>query len=160
MQGFIPPDSIIVGMKPLDLSAGPPRSCYEELDGLMLLPRTIDKLRAFLPGGNPGGYWIDGPIAGISGYLLKRLGVEEAALRDAVAAAEDDGDVAAWLRERTDSSQYPAINETLRRIKPKHAEDPAVFGQIYAETLAMKPDLEYIVDIIEADDRRMFGART
>ncbi|HVA29208.1 MAG TPA: DUF5069 domain-containing protein [Candidatus Baltobacteraceae bacterium] len=146
-------------MKPLDLSAAPPRSCYEELDGLMLMPRTIDKLRAFLPGGNPGGYWIDGPIPGVSGYLLQRLGIEEAALREAVAAAENEDEVAAWLRERTDASQYPVINETLRRIKPKHAQDPAIFVKIYAETLALHPELDRIVDIIEADDRRMFAAR-
>ena len=31
-------------MEPLDLRNRPPRSCYAELDGLMLMPRTIDKL--------------------------------------------------------------------------------------------------------------------
>lgn len=144
-------------MRPLDLRTQPPRSCYEELDGLLLMPRTIDKLRATLPGGNPGGYWIDGPIPGLSGYLLQRLGVEESALRDAVAAAEDEDGVAAWLREHTDTSQYPAINETLRRIRPKHALDPAVFAQIYEETLRDNPELIYTFDIVDADDRRMFG---
>ena len=147
-------------MKPLDLSAAPPRSCYEELDGLMLMPRTIDKLRAFLPGGNPGCYWIDGPIVGISGYLLQRLGIDEAELREAVAAAENEDEVAAWLREHTDASQYPLINQTLRHIAPKHAQDPAIFAQIYAETLALHPQLDCVIEIIEADDRRTFGART
>ncbi len=147
-------------MEPLDLSAAPPRSCYEELDGLMLMPRTIDKLRALLPGGNPGGYWIDGPISGISGYLLQRLGIDEGALRDAVAAARNDDDVAAWLRERTDASKYPEINETLRRIKPKHSQDPAMFAAIYAETLALHPELDRVIDIIEADDRRAFAVRS
>ncbi len=122
------------------------------------MPRTIDKLRAFLPGGNPGAYWIDGPIRGISGYLLERLGIDEAELREAVAAAPDDGAVAKWIRERTDATQFPALNETLRRVKPKHAEDPAVFAKIYAETLALHPELDRIVDIIEADDRRVFGS--
>ncbi|MBV9271665.1 MAG: DUF5069 domain-containing protein, partial [Candidatus Eremiobacteraeota bacterium] len=123
-------------MDPLDLTKAPPRSPYEELDGLMLMPRTIDKLRAFLPGGDPGEYFINGPIKGISGYLLDRLGISEIELRDAVAGAQSENDVAAWLRTRTDASQYPAINETLRRIRPKHAEDPAIFAEIYAETLA------------------------
>jgi len=147
-------------MEPLDLRAHPPRSPYEELDGLMFMPRTIDKLRALLPGGNPGVYFINGPIPGMSGFLIQRLGISEEALRDAVAAASSDDDVAAWLREHTDASQYSAINETLRRIKPKHAQDPAVFATIYAETLALHPDLVHTLDIIEADDRRMFGART
>lgn len=141
-------------MQPLDLRNEPPRSCYAELDGLMLMPRTIDKLRGRLPGGDPGIYFINGNIKGISGYLLERLGITEDALLDAVAACDTEDDVAAWLREHTDASQYPAINETLRRIKPKHAEDEAWFREEYAETLALHPELEVIIDIVDADDRR------
>lgn len=143
-------------MEPLDLTARPPRSCYAELDGLMLMPRTIDKLRGSLPGGNAGGYFINSAIQGISGYLLTRLGVSEDDVRAAVAAAASDDDVAAWLRERVDVSGYPAINETLRRIKPHHAQDESFFRAVYAETLAAHPELKTIVEIIEADDRRLF----
>lgn len=145
-------------MEPLDLTLHPPRSCYAELDGLLLLPRTIDKFRALLPGGNAGGYFINGPMKGISGYLLERLGVDESEMREAVIRAGSDDEVAAWLRTRTDAAQYPAINATLRAIKPKHAEKPDVFAQIYAETLAAHPELERIMDIIEADDRRLFAS--
>lgn len=146
-------------MEPLDLRKAPPRSCYAELDGLMLMPRTIDKLRGRLPGGDPGNYFINlGRIKGISAYMLERLGIAEEALSDAVAAAETEDDVAAWLRERTDASQYQAINETLRRIKPKHTEDQAFFRELYAETIAQHPDLEIIIDIVDADDRRLFPA--
>lgn len=145
-------------MEPLDLTVAPPRSCYLELDGLMLMPRTIDKLRATLPGGNPGTYFINGKIKGISGYLLERLGIGEAELCEAVRAAKTEDEVARWLRGHTDASAYPAINQTLRRIKPKHAEDEGYFRELYAETLAQRPELEYIVDIIEADDHRLFSA--
>jgi hypothetical protein len=147
-------------MGPLDLREHPPRSCYEELDGLMLMPRTIDKLRAQLPGGHPGGYFINGPMPGISGFLLQRLGIDEAELSEAIAVAGNDDDVAAWLRERVDTATYPELNETLRRIRPKHAGNPALFAEIYAETLAAHPELERIVDVIEADDARMFPGRT
>jgi uncharacterized protein DUF5069 len=144
-------------VQPLDLRNAPPRSCYAELDGLMLMPRTIDKLRARLPGGQPGNYFISlGQIKGISAYLLERLGITEQALSDAVAACETEDEVAAWLRERTDPSQYSAINETLKRIKPKHTEDQAFFRDLYAETLAQHPELELIIDIVDADDRRLF----
>ncbi len=143
-------------MEPLDLRARPPRSCYAELDGLMLMPRTIDKIRALLPGGDPGGYFINGPIQGISGFLLGRLGITEGELVDAVLGAKTDDDVATWLRSRTDAAQYSALNATLTRIKPKHAENEELFREIYAETLAEHPELKFIVDIIEADDRRMF----
>jgi len=121
------------------------------------MPRTIDKLRARLPGGDPGIYFINGKIKGISGYLLDRLGISEADLLESVRLAATEEDVAAWLRERTDASQYRAINTTLRRIKPKHAEDEAYFRSEYAETLEAHPELEFIVDIVDADDRRRFG---
>lgn len=143
-------------MDPLDLTTKPPRSCHAELDGLMLMPRTIDKLRAQLPGGHTGGYVINARIKGISGYLLDRLRISEEALREAVARAATEADVAAWLRERTDASQYPAINATLQRIRPKHAEDEAYFRSEYAETLRQNPGLEYIIDIVDADDQRRF----
>jgi hypothetical protein len=146
-------------VKPLDLRNAPPRSCYVELDGLMLMPRTIDKLRSRLPGGEPGNYFISlGRIKGISAYLIERLGITEEALFDAVTASESDDDVAAWLRKNTDASQYPVINETLRRIKPKHTEDQAFFRELYADTLALHPELQIIIDIVDADDRRLFGA--
>lgn len=138
----------------------PPRSSYEELDGLMFMPRTIDKLRALLPGGNPGEYVINGKIPGMSGYLLQRLGITEEALSAVVASANDETEVAAWLRANTDASQYPAINATLRRLRPKHAADEAFFRDYYKEALAADPQLEYILDIIEADDRRLFGAKS
>ncbi|HEY1867593.1 MAG TPA: DUF5069 domain-containing protein [Candidatus Cybelea sp.] len=130
---------------------------FAELDGLMLLPRTIDKLRAQLPGGDPGVYYINGPIKGISGYLLDRLGISEHELREAVRRAASEDDVAAWVRERTDASQYPAINTTLRHIKPKHAEDEAWLRNEYAATIAEHPDLEFIIDILEADDKRRWA---
>jgi len=122
----------------------------------MLMPRTIDKLRAQLPGGNPGEYYINGQIKGISGYLLERLGIGEAELLDRIAALPSEDEVALWLRERADASQYPTINATLRRIKPKHAQDEAWLRNEYADTLAAHPELEYIVDILDADDRRRF----
>lgn len=145
-------------MEALDLRLHPPRSCYAQLDGLMVMPRTIDKLRALLPGGNPGEYFINGPIKGISGYLLERLRIDESELLAKVAAAQSEDDVAAWIRTKTDAALYPEINATLARIKPKHAEDPAIFARLYAETIALHPDLEFIIDIIDADDRRLFDS--
>ena len=155
---MVPLFSTNVGMEPLDLRTRPPRSCYDELDGLMLMPRTIDKLRGFLPGGNPGEFFINGQIKGLSGFLLEQLGVSEADLLAAVARAESDEDVAAWLREHTDAKRYATLNETLRRIRPKHAEDPAYLAEYYKETLAAHPEAETIFDILEADDRRLFPA--
>ena len=56
-----------------------------------------------------------------------------------------------------DPSTYPAINRTLRRIAPHNAEDPEVFKREYALTMAAHPELETIVDIVDADDKRRFA---
>ena len=144
-------------MLPLDLTQRAPRSPYEELDGLMLLPRTIDKIRALLPGGAANGYFINGTIQGLSGFLLERLGVNEDELRDVVCHAADDDDVAAWLRTRVDVSIYPALNATLQRIEPRHAEDPGKVRAEYAEILAKQPELRTIFDILDADDRLRYA---
>jgi hypothetical protein len=37
-------------MRPIDLTIQPPRSPYQKMEGLYMMPRTIDKLRAKLPG--------------------------------------------------------------------------------------------------------------
>ncbi|MBV8689631.1 MAG: DUF5069 domain-containing protein, partial [Candidatus Eremiobacteraeota bacterium] len=65
-------------MEPLDLSKAPPRSPKLQLDGLVMLPRTIDKLRASLPGGNLGPY----RIQGFSQRMLDAIGVTEGQLRE------------------------------------------------------------------------------
>ena len=47
-------------MEPLDLSKAPPRRTRDEIAGVVFLPRSIDKFRAALPGGNLSGYTIEG----------------------------------------------------------------------------------------------------
>jgi len=69
-------------MRPLDLSIAPPRAPRETLAGVVFLPRTIDKVRATLPGGAIGAY----TIPGFSAMMLKTLGIDVDAFTDAVAA--------------------------------------------------------------------------
>jgi hypothetical protein len=144
-------------MEPLDLTLAPPRSPYDELEHLVFLPRTIDKFRASLPGGNVGQYFaVNGAILGMSGYLLQCLGVTEDELRAKVASAKCDGCVVDWLKERSDASTWPQISETIKRIRIKHTQDQSVFREIYAPTLEANPDLDNVLEIIVADDKRMF----
>lgn len=138
-------------MKPLDLSAAPPRSPKLSLDGLVMLPRTIDKLRATLPGGVVGGY----RIRGMSLRLLEWLGVEEDAIREAVAAAKTDDDVAAWLRTKTDASKYPEFN---RRLSERSTDDvdKEAFYETYPWARERKGAIK-LFDVIEEDDRMTFA---
>ena len=140
-------------MQPLDLTVRPPRSPKEQLDGLVMMPRTIDKIRAFLPGGNPGVYKIDG----VSKRLLDRLGVSEEDLRQAVARAQSDDDVAAWLRTQTDPSRYAEVSKAISERSLDHIEDKAAFAERYP-VVKERPELHYLSDILEADDAQMFSA--
>lgn len=140
-------------MRPLDLRSRPPRGPREMLDGLMMLPRTIDKVRATLPGGNLGPYHI-GP--GISTIMLGTLGVSVEDFTQAVARAETDRDVADWLRAHADAAQYDRINAIMSGLRgadipPDHR---ARFESLYSERLRKLYPVNF--DLIEADDRELY----
>ncbi|MGC2634867.1 MAG: DUF5069 domain-containing protein [Candidatus Cybelea sp.] len=104
-------------MKPLNLTKTAPRSPREQLVGLVFIPRTIDKMRALLPGGNTGKYHVDGA----SLALLEQIGVDPVQFQELVASAASDADIAAWLQERADLSQCAGINERFLTIGPATA---------------------------------------
>jgi hypothetical protein len=139
-------------MEPLDLSKHAPRSPHERLDGLCILPRSIDKARATLPGGNLGPYQL---APGLSFRMLQTLGVTPEDFTAAVAAAQDDAEVAAWLRQHADTEKYAQVNEfstwTQDDISP---ERRARFESLYSpEIRAQHPIL---FDLLDADDNAMF----
>jgi hypothetical protein len=138
-------------MEPLDLSKAPPRSPKLALDGLTMLPRTIDKLRATLPGGNPGVY----KIVGFSERMLNAIGVKEDELREVVASAESDEDVVQWLREHADTSKYSEFSQYISKRSIDDVTDKAAFLERYP-ILKKRPDIYYLADMLEADDAEMF----
>jgi hypothetical protein len=143
-------------MTPLDLSKQPPRGPRETLLGFYFLPRTIDKLRAELPGGNLGAYV--NHDTGFSAYVVRRLGLQMDEFRDAVAKAHDESDVTAWLSERLDPEAAPALNAKLEtfvfeRMSP---EDQALVRGRHP--LTANAGLSKILDILEADDANEFAA--
>ncbi|MGD0473066.1 MAG: DUF5069 domain-containing protein [Candidatus Velthaea sp.] len=143
-------------MTPLDLSARPPRAARETLLGFYLLPRTIDKLRAELPGGNMGAYL--NHDTGFSAFVVRRLGLQMDEFRAAVAQAADEGEVVAWLAARIDPSNAPAMNAKLEsfvvdRMSPA---DQELVRQRHP-VLAVHPELAKMLDILDADDRHAFS---
>jgi hypothetical protein len=111
----------------LDLRAHPPRHPRERLGGLVMLPRTIDKARALLAGGQPGRYFIS---PGISAYVLEKLGVPEAAFIAAVAAARDDAGIERWsnnLESLTVAGIAPALRPAFDALYGPRAPDELVF---------------------------------
>jgi Domain of unknown function (DUF5069) len=94
-------------MDPLDLSQQKPRTTRAELAGITFLPRSIDKFRAALPGGNLNGYSIEG----FTGKMLKDLGIAPDAFQAAVAEAQTDDDVVAFVRAHAVAGGADAWND-------------------------------------------------
>lgn len=117
------------------------------------MPRTIDKIRATLPGGHLGPYNI---APGISQMLLTIIGVQLAELRSAVMMAEGDFAIAAWLQKHADTSRYPHANKTLTEFRHENIalEHRANFESLYPEYLLKHYPVAF--DLIEADDRELY----
>lgn len=143
-------------MEPLDLTTRPPRAPRETLLGLMFLPRTIDKLRAELPGGHVGSYL--NHDHGFSAYALRRAGIDMEGLRAVVAAAKDEDEVVAWLRERVDPAVAAEVNRKLESftVSRMSADDQALIRERHP-VMAKRPELDRVLDVLEADDADVFG---
>jgi hypothetical protein len=140
-------------MNPLDLTQRPPRSPRELLPDLDLLmaARTVDKLRATLPGGNIGEY----QITGFSSSLLNALEIPEGLLRAAVARAGSDAEIAAWIREHSNPERYPEINAKLeRRTIGERLNDPQFVAR-YPVASRLPPESSRL-DLLIADDEANF----
>ena len=143
-------------MTPLDLRAHRPRPVRATILGFYLLPRTIDKLRAELPGGNLGFYM--NHDTGFSAYVVRRVGLDMNDFRNAVAAAPDEEAVVAWLAARIDSAAAPALNAKLESfvVERMSAEDQALVRRRHP-VMAQRPDLSIILDVLDADDELTFA---
>jgi Domain of unknown function (DUF5069) len=140
-------------MNALDLTKQPPRSPRELLPGLDLLmaARTVDKMRATLPGGNIGSY----QITGFSSRLLERLGIVESSLREAVANAASDAEVAQWIAARSDAGRYAEINAALERATVGERLGDPEFVARYPAARRLPPETTRL-DLLIADDKEAF----
>jgi hypothetical protein len=148
-----------IQMEPLDLTSRPPRSPYKKMEGLFMMPRTIDKLRAKLPGGKPGVYSISSKYGGgLSFFLLEGIGVTEERLSEVVQKVSLEEEISDWLRSNADLSKVALVNEKLAsgQIKDVLAVLPwATFLKFYpaAEEVAKTTSM---FEVLLQDDRRMF----
>ncbi|HLY03074.1 MAG TPA: DUF5069 domain-containing protein [Candidatus Cybelea sp.] len=138
-------------MTPLDLRKEKPRGPRETMLGFYLLPRTVDKLRAELPGGNIGAYL--NHDRGFSAYVVRRLGLDMDQFRDAVAGAADEAAVVEWLAARVDAGSAPALNAKLETfvVERMPPDDQALVRERHP-VMQVRPELSKILDILEADD--------
>lgn len=140
-------------MEPLDLSKHPPRAPRAELDGIVFLPRSIDKARAYLPGGNRNGY----NVPGVTGGMLDRFGISHEDFIAAVGSAATDADVLAFVRGRVSQPTIDEWNAFVKAREPRGNRDLPEVQAIYP-WLKDKPELRLVLDILAEDDRRTYAA--
>ncbi len=142
-------------MDPLNLMIQRPRRVRDTMLGFYFIPRTIDKLRAELPGGNIGPYL--NHERGLSAYVVRSLGLAMSTFRDAVNSAESEDDVARWLAGRIDVDLAPALNAKLESfvVERMTLEDQALLRE-YHPVAQRRPNLTKLLDIIDADDEELF----
>jgi hypothetical protein len=146
-------------MEPLDLESRPPRGPREKLAGVYFLPRTIDKMRAELPGGKPGDYIVTGESS-MSAYVLHKLRIDVDEMRAVVARAAGEAEVETWLRERIDPAAVEPLNAKLEDSR-MDATPPDKLAMVHARypILAMRPDIVNAFGLLEADDAHTFAER-
>ena len=144
-------------MDPLDLTKAPPRAPRTPLADLDLImaARTVDKLRASLPGGNLGAY----QVPGFSTRMLETIGVSEDDLRAEVERASSDAEIAAWLRARTTPEKIAASNAGLEERCVKDRLEDEAWRKKYPHAVSMPPETP-LIDMLSKDDQlAFFGAR-
>jgi hypothetical protein len=140
---------------PLDLRKQPPRGPRETILGFYLLPRTVDKLRAELAGGNIGAYL--NHDTGFSAYVVRRLGLDMNEFREAVAGAADEAAVVEWLAARVGAASALALNEKLETfVVERMSPDDQVLIRQRHPVMQARTELSKILDILEADDKDAF----
>jgi len=142
-------------MSPLNLTKQPPRSPRATMLGFYFLPRTVDKLRAQLPGGDIGKYL--NHDAGFSAFVCRRVGLDMDEFRDAVARAKDETELTLWVRERVDTETADALNAKLETfvVERMTPEDQALVRERHP-IMAQRPELSKVLDILTADDEHHF----
>jgi hypothetical protein len=139
-------------MDSLDLSKQPPREPRAELDGIIFLPRSIDKARAYLEGGNRNGY----NIPGVTGGMLERFGITNDDFIAAVGTATCDADVVAFVRGHANQTTVDEWNTWVLDREPRGNRNLPEVLEIYP-WLKEQLDLRLVLDILAEDDRRMYA---
>jgi hypothetical protein len=144
-------------MDALDLTKAPPRAPRAPLADLDLImaARSVDKMRAALPGGNLGDY----QVPGFTTRMLDAIGISEDDFRAEVARASNDAEIAAWIRERTTPERLAASNAALESRRVKDRLDDKAWRKRYPHAVSMPPETP-LIDILSKDDELAFyGAR-
>ncbi|HET6895144.1 MAG TPA: DUF5069 domain-containing protein [Candidatus Baltobacteraceae bacterium] len=133
----------------MDLTRDYPRGPREQLAGMMLLPRAVDKARAQLEG-KLGEYVYYG--CRFNRHLFDTLGVTDDEFLDAVRRSPDDEAVVEWIREyvRPERDKVEKMHQWVLHNAPSADERQAFYDELekidpgndYVNTWTQLLDLE------------------
>lgn len=141
-----------------DLSAAPPRSPFEMLEGYVYLPRLIDKARAHL--NETLGAYTYGKPGSLDAFFFTQHGLSPEEFAKAVRASSSDQEVATWFTMRTRIKTPQAIQEYNRKfasLSPASAESVKAFS-CHVKTLVPPEQAEKIktwFQLLDADEGRL-----
>lgn len=137
----------------MDLTKQFPRSPYDELAGIVSLPRMIDKTQANAEG-TLGEYDVDCPH---DKPVLEFLGIDFAAFAAKLKElGYDTGKVGAWAKPLVDKhspAEISAFNESRRNWKPDDHSQP-YFDQMKASVAPNRPDVTTWFKLLDVDEKR------
>ena len=138
----------------MDLSKECPRSVHDKMNGVVQLPRTIDKAKA-AASGNLGEYHYDCPM---DKALFEFLGIDHEQLLNVVRNASNEGEIEAYTKTFTDKKS-PAEIEEWNQHWLLHAPDPGSDGEAYFlklrdEIAPKRTDVSAWADLLDLDEKR------
>ncbi|GAC1441787.1 MAG: hypothetical protein NVSMB59_02830 [Vulcanimicrobiaceae bacterium] len=140
-------------MEPLDLSTAPPRAPRAELAGIVFLPRSIDKVRASLPGGHLGPYQIEG----FTLTMLESLGISIQDFTESVCTATGDADVAAFVTARAKPGGVDVWHRYVNARRPKNGDlTEAIAAYPF---LVGRTETGFSLDVLAEDDAYIFARK-
>ncbi len=82
-------------------------------------------------------------------------------LRAVVASARDEDEVVVWLRERVSPETAAEVNRKLESftVARMSADDQVLIRERHP-VMAKRPELDRVLDVLEADDADAFGQPT
>lgn len=137
----------------MDLTKDYPRSPREKLDGMMLLPRAIDKARAQVDG-KLGEYIYYG--CRFNRRLFDTFGVTDDEFLDAVRTAPDDDAVLEWVRDfvRPEPEKVEAMNRWVEDSRPAPTEREE-FSNELERVDPGNDSIETWADLIDLEEGRL-----
>ena len=137
----------------MDLTRSAPRSPYDDLGGITFLPRSIDKMRAFIAS-TAGAY---NAKTGYSTSLFELLGVSADELEQIVRENPTDEAVLAALRARKPLSESEITDWNRRSINRTPTDDAGWarhWKQLEDAGYGDRKDVRTMYDRLDLDDGR------